>query len=164
MFKVSSASLQTFIIDTPNCVLEDRVQYSTVHVPNVFCDGRLQRINCVGIVLHCYRQVHRDFLITLYKHMCLLLMVQLVEALRYKPEGRGFDYRWCHWNISLTTLRPHYGPVVDSASNRNEYLKYFLWRKGGRCVGLTTLPPSCVVCLEIREPQPPGTLRACPGL
>jgi hypothetical protein len=23
-------------------------------------------------------------------------MVQLVEALRYKPEGRGFDSRWCH--------------------------------------------------------------------
>jgi hypothetical protein len=38
MFKVSPASLQT-IIDTPNCVLEDRVQYSTVHIPNVFCDG-----------------------------------------------------------------------------------------------------------------------------
>jgi hypothetical protein len=29
---------QTFI-DTPNCVFEDRVQYSTVHIPNVFCDG-----------------------------------------------------------------------------------------------------------------------------
>jgi len=42
------ASLQTFI-DTPNCVLEDRVQYSTVHIPNVFCDGRLQPINCVRI-------------------------------------------------------------------------------------------------------------------
>jgi hypothetical protein len=27
---------------------------------------------------------------------------QLVEALRYKPEGRGFDSRWCHWNFSLT--------------------------------------------------------------
>jgi hypothetical protein len=27
---------------------------------------------------------------------------QLVEALRYKSEGRGFDSRWCHWNISLT--------------------------------------------------------------
>jgi hypothetical protein len=27
MFKVSPASLQTFI-DTPNCVLEDRVQYT----------------------------------------------------------------------------------------------------------------------------------------
>jgi len=28
----------------------------------------------------------------------------------------------------------------------------------------TTLPPSCVDCLEIWELQPPGTLRACPGL
>jgi hypothetical protein len=34
---------------------------------------------------------------------------QFVEALPYKPEGRGFDSRWCHWNFS-----------VDSASNRNE--------------------------------------------
>jgi hypothetical protein len=29
--------------------------------------------------------------------------------------------------------------------------------KCGRCVGLT-LPPSCADCLEICEPQPPGTL------
>jgi len=36
--------------------------------------------------------------------------------------------------------------------------------KGGQCVGLTTLPPSCSDCLEIWEPQPPGTLTACPGL
>ena len=36
--------------------------------------------------------------------------------------------------------------------------------KGGRGVGLTTLPPSCADCLEIWEPQPPGTLRASPGL
>jgi hypothetical protein len=48
MFKVSPASLQKFI-DTPNCVLEDRVQYSMVHIPNVFCDGHHQIINCVGI-------------------------------------------------------------------------------------------------------------------
>ena len=34
----------------------------------------------------------------------------------------------------------------------------------GGCVGLTTLPPSCVDCLEIWEPQPSGTPRACPGL
>jgi hypothetical protein len=43
-------SLQTFN-DTPNCVLEDRVPYSTVHIPNVLCDGHLQIINCVGIVM-----------------------------------------------------------------------------------------------------------------
>jgi hypothetical protein len=34
----------------------------------------------------------------------------------------------------------------------------------GQCVGLTILPPSCADCLEIWEPQPPGTLRACQGL
>jgi hypothetical protein len=27
---------------------------------------------------------------------------QLVGALRYKSERRGFDLRWCHWNFSLT--------------------------------------------------------------
>ena len=53
---------------------------------------------------------------------------------------------------------------VDSASNRNEYLEYFLGGKGGRCVRLTTLSPSYADFLEIWEPQPPGTLRACPGL
>ena len=28
-------------------------------------------------------------------------VAQLVEALRYKPEGSGFDSRWCHWNFSF---------------------------------------------------------------
>jgi hypothetical protein len=32
----------------------------------------------------------------------LAAVAQLVEALRYKPEGRGFDSRWCHWNSLLT--------------------------------------------------------------
>jgi len=38
------------------------------------------------------------------------------------------------------------------------------WGKGGRCVGLTSLPHSFADCLEIWEPQRPGTLWACPGL
>jgi hypothetical protein len=29
-------------------------------------------------------------------------VAQLVEALRYKPEGRGFDPRWYGWKFSLT--------------------------------------------------------------
>ena len=45
------------------------------------------------------------------------------------------------------------GSGINSASNRIEYQEYFLGGKGGRCVGLTTLPPSCVGCLEIWNPQ-----------
>jgi len=55
-------------------------------------------------------------------------------------------------------------PWDYSASNKNEYQEYFLGGKGGRCIWLTTFPPSCANCLEIWEPQPPGTLRALPGL
>jgi hypothetical protein len=92
-------------------------------------------------------------------------VAQRVKALLYKPEGRGFDSRWCHWNFLLAySFRPHYGPGGDSAANRNEYQQHFLRDKGGRCVGLTNLPPSCDDCLEICEPHIPGTLRACPGL
>ena len=29
-------------------------------------------------------------------------VAQLVEVLRYKPEGSGFDSLQCHWNFSLT--------------------------------------------------------------
>jgi hypothetical protein len=43
----------------------------------------------------------------------------------------------------------HYGPGVDSASNRNEYEEYFLGGKGGQWVGMTILPPPCVDRLEI---------------
>jgi hypothetical protein len=30
------------------------------------------------------------------------VVAQLDEALRYKPEGCGFDSRWRRWNFSLT--------------------------------------------------------------
>jgi hypothetical protein len=92
------------------------------------------------------------YTIKIYWTVCLTIrehaVAQFVETLHYKPDGRGFD-----------------GVIgVDSASFRKEYQEYFLWGKGGRCVRLTTLPPSCVDCLEIWEPQPPGILRACPDL
>jgi hypothetical protein len=74
ILKVATASLRTFI-DTPNCVLEDRVQSTTVRIQNLFRDGHLQIMNCVGIVRIRWfflshpkenKRVHRDFLITLY--------------------------------------------------------------------------------------------------
>jgi len=37
-----------------------------------------------------------------WKVRASVAVAQLVEALRYKPEGRGFDSRWCHWNFART--------------------------------------------------------------
>ena len=35
----------------------------------------------------------------------------VIKALRYKPAGRGFDPRWCHWNFSVKySFRSHHGP------------------------------------------------------
>ena len=45
--------------------------------------------------------------------------------------------------------------------NINEYQEYFLGVEGGRCVGLRTLPPPGVVCVEIGDCQPPGTFWEC---
>ena len=48
-----------------------------------------------------------DIFIKIYKFLPVLrawgghVVAQLVEALRYKSEDRGFDSR-CHWNFSLT--------------------------------------------------------------
>jgi len=74
-------------------------------------------------------------------------VAQMVEVLCYNPEGRGFDgvigiFNW-------QSFGPHYGHGVDSVCNRNEYQEYFLGGKGGRCVRLIILPPSCADCLEI---------------
>jgi hypothetical protein len=67
--------------------------------------------------------------------------------------------------FSLTeSFRPHYGPGVDTAFQQKLIPGIFPGGKGGQCVGLTTLPPSCADCLKIWEPQTPGTLRACQGL
>ena len=54
-------------------------------------------------------------------------VAQLVEALRYKPEGHGFDPQWGHCDFSLTeSFWPHYDSGVNSAHNRNEYQEYLL--------------------------------------
>jgi len=54
---------------------------------------------------------------------------------------------------------------VDSASLREMSARDISWVvQGGRCLGLTNLPPSCADCLEIWGTQPPGNLRTCTGI
>jgi len=60
------------------------------------------RIFTILFVLHIFQN----------EKFCLYFVpVRSSEAPRYKPEDRGFDSRWCHWNFSLTqSFRSHYGP------------------------------------------------------
>ena len=70
-------------------------------------------------------------------------VMQLFEALCYKPKGRYFFSRWSYLSFLLTkSFRLHCCPEVDSASDRNEYRQYFLSGNAGRCLGPTTVPPS----------------------
>jgi hypothetical protein len=71
-------------------------------------------------------------------------VVQLVESLCYKPEGRVFDSR-TH-NPSSGTMAVRSTQLLTEMNIRNIF-----WGKGGRCFGMATLPPS-------------GTLRTYPGL
>jgi hypothetical protein len=40
--------------------------------------------------------------VSILSHIMNVAVAQLVEALRYKSEGRGFDSRCCHLIFSLT--------------------------------------------------------------
>jgi len=80
-----------------------------------------------------------------------------------RPEGL------CQWKISIDTIGNRTCDLptcsaVPQATALSRYQEYFLGGKGDRFVGLTTLPLSSADCLEIWEPYPTGTLRACPGL
>jgi len=51
----------------------------------------------------------------------------VVKVLCYKSEGRWFDLSSVSgFFIDIKSFRSHYGPGVDSASNRNEYQEHFL--------------------------------------
>ena len=76
------------------------------------------------------------------------------KALPYKPEGRGFDSRWCQsHNPSGSTT------TLGLTELLTIILGIFTGSKGGRCLGLTTLLPSCADCLEIWEPS--GPVQVC---
>jgi hypothetical protein len=66
----------------------------------------------------------------------------LIEALRYKPQSRGFEPRWGDWIFPIYIILPvALGAVVLSAG-KPEHQKCFWGVERGRCVRLTTSPPS----------------------
>jgi hypothetical protein len=89
----------------------------------------------------------------------IIIVMSVSQSVRgplcYKLIGRGFDPRWFHCCRTMATQH------LTEMRTRN--ISWGEGGKGGRCLGLTTLPPSCADCLAIWEPHPPGTLSACPG-
>ena len=105
---------------------------------------------CVCVCVFCVRLMVAKRTVNVLA-TSVLAVAQAFKALHHKPEGSGFDSRWCHWRI-----RSGHTVALGFVSGISPE---------GRCwTGLTTLPPPCADCLEIREPHPPGTLRACPEI
>ena len=78
-------------------------------------------------------------------------VAQLVEALRYKrirfPKVSLEFFIDVILQAALGSIQPLTEMITRNMS----------WGKGGRSLGLTTLPPPCANCLEVWEPQPSGT-------
>ena len=88
-------------------------EYGYNSIPPICLRGMLQG------ELHklCYRQrgskLHFLKLLSVFKLKRVfinirgtLLVAQLIEALRYKSESRGFDSRWCHWIFFIDIILP----------------------------------------------------------
>ena len=116
-----------------------------------------------------HKELFRNFFFPSLKIWGTLLVAQSVDELCYKPEGRGFDSRWGHWNffyrhnnfgrtMALGSTQPRIEMSTGSISCGVKAIGVY---------GLWTLPSSWVDCLEIWEPnilEPSGPVRACNGI
>jgi hypothetical protein len=93
-------------------------------------------------------------------HVCFFL--------RYNPEGRGFDSRWCNWKFFIDKLPPAaLWPWVDSAINRNEYQEYFLGVKAAGAYGWQSCHVHVSTVLKsgsLNLLEPWGPVQACIGV
>jgi hypothetical protein len=69
------------------------VRYRKIHTTNEY----QEYLHKYQEHLHEYQEYLRE-----YQDYLGHAVAQLVEALRYKLEGRGFDSRCSHWNFSVT--------------------------------------------------------------
>jgi hypothetical protein len=79
-------------------------------------------------------------------------VAQLVEALRYNSEGRGFDSRWGPWIFHWLNPSGLAMALVSNQTLMEMSARDISWSergKRGRCVGLITLPASCADWLAI---------------
>ena len=112
-------------------------------------DDSLESKHVAVIIILCNKFVAFDLTHILYA-------IDSIDSLIKAASVSGF----------FTSFRSHYGSGVDSSTNRNEYQEHFLGGKGGRCVRLKTLPPSCAVVTKsgnLNFLESSGPLQACNG-
>jgi hypothetical protein len=70
-----------------------------------YCSCTVFSRDCKRLLLGCYWAVSSSVTTVI----CFILLYYsgarggvVVKALHYRPAGRGFDSRWCHWNFSVT--------------------------------------------------------------
>jgi len=81
-----------------------------------------------------------------FKYFIILIVSTVVKVLCYKSEGRWFDPIWCQWIFYLyKILQIALWPWGRLGLQQKWASGVFPGVKGGRCVRLTTLPPSCAV-------------------
>ena len=79
-----------------------RYRYLYIHIYIYICVCvYIYRYRYLYICVYIY--IYIDIYIYIYTHMGHAL-VQLVEALLYKPDGRRFDFQWCHWNLPFDII------------------------------------------------------------
>ena len=88
----------------------------------------------------------------------------VVKVLCYKSEGRWFDPSWCQWNFHWHKI------LLIALWSWGRFILEQKWvpgvfhgGKGGRCVRLTNLPPSCAVVIKsgnLNFLEPSGPLHA----
>jgi hypothetical protein len=75
-----------------------KIMKFSVYIMNDSCSAhQFYKINNI-----CRRVQIMSCIFLNFLHPSLARGGVVVKALRYKPAGREFDPRWCHWNLSVT--------------------------------------------------------------
>jgi len=82
----------TFAVKT---IFQSRLHHVPAH--QALCQQEVPHVLNVQGIQSIFAEDHSSGTMPHWGHV----VAQLVEALRYKLEGHGFDSQWCLWNFSI---------------------------------------------------------------